>query len=106
MIEPAPAVSANGQADSSTTGGRRMHARPPHEATTAGRSDEVRLEGARRGDDVLLVDRGRGELEAVEPDDGLTVVAVRPEGVEDVVGADGDIGVVTEEAAAEPVAGC
>ena len=39
------------------------------------------LEGARRGDDILLVDLGRGELEPVEPDHGLAVVAVRPEGV-------------------------
>jgi hypothetical protein len=63
------------------------------------------LEVAGGGDDVLLVDRGRDELEPVEPDHALEVVGVRPEGVEDVVGSNGDVRVVTEEPATEPIPG-
>src|SRR5487761_946801 len=53
---------------------------------------------------VFLVDRGWGELQSVEPDHLLHVVAVRPEGMEVVVRADGNVGVVAEERAAESVA--
>src|SRR5262249_33818162 len=56
-------------------------------------------------DDVLLVDHRRYELETVPPHDALNVVRIGPEGMEDVVGAGGDVGVITEEAAAETVAG-
>src|SRR5262249_43381198 len=56
-------------------------------------------------DDVLLVDQRRYELETVPPHHALNVVRIGPEGMEDVVGAGGDVGVITEEAAAELVAG-
>src|SRR6476620_2132130 len=62
-----------------------------------------RLEASRGGRDVLLVDLRRCEFEAVEPDDRLLVVRVGPQRVECVVAAHGDIGVVTEETAAEAV---
>src|SRR4030095_2852360 len=54
-------------------------------------------------DDVLLVNRRRHELETVEPHDILNVVRVRPEGVEEVIGASGYVGVIAKEATAEAV---
>src|SRR5512138_3597737 len=52
-------------------------------------SDPEVLEVARGRDDVLLVDQGRRELEAVEPRDRLLVVRVGPQRVEHVVRPDG-----------------
>ena len=46
------------------------------------------------GCDVFLVEDRQYELETVEPDDGLLVVRVGPEGVEHVVGANRGGGVV------------
>ena len=54
---------------------------------------------------IFLVDGSRYELEAVEPDHVLLVVRVGPEGVEDVIGTNGKIGIVADEAATEPVTG-
>ena len=50
------------------------------------------------------MDRGRHELETVPPDDRLHVVGISPKRVERVVRADGDVGVVTDEATAKLVA--
>src|SRR6185437_915387 len=52
---------------------------------------------------IFLMNRGRRELQPIEPDYVLDVVAVGPEGVEEPVRADGDISVVAKEAAAEAV---
>ncbi len=60
------------------------------------------LEVAGGGDDVFLVDGGGHELRAVEPHDGLSVVAVGPEGVEGSIRAHGYVRVVTEEAVNRP----
>src|SRR5438552_1015864 len=54
-------------------------------------------------DDVLLVDRRRHELETIPPHHGLDVVRVRPKGVEKVVGASGDVGIIAEEASTKAV---
>ena len=56
-------------------------------------------------DDVLLVNRRSYELETVPPHDVLDIVRIGPEGVEDVVRAGGHVGVITEEAAPEVIAG-
>src|SRR5882757_11115439 len=50
------------------------------------------LERPRRGRNVLLIDQRRHELRTVEPNHALLVVAVRPQGVEGVVGTHGDVG--------------
>jgi hypothetical protein len=57
----------------------------------------------RCGDDVFLIDQGRHKLETVEPDDGLLVVAVRPERMEDIVGTDSQRGVIAEEPPPNPL---
>src|SRR5262249_51067642 len=62
-------------------------------------------EAPRIGDDVLLVNRRGYELETVPPHDVLDIIRIGPEGVEDVVRAGSHIGVITEEAAAELIAG-
>src|SRR6266480_4479357 len=54
-------------------------------------------------DDVLLVNRCRHELETVPPHHVLDVVRVCPEGVEKVVGASGDVGIIAEEASTKAV---
>src|SRR4030095_11486992 len=54
-------------------------------------------------DDVLLVNRRRHELETVEPHDGLNVVRVGPEGVEEAIGTSGYVGIVAKEPATEAV---
>src|SRR5256714_10511502 len=61
--------------------------------------------GARARDDVLLVDRRRGEFETVEPGHVLHVVAVGPEGMRNVIGAGGDVSIIAEEASTESVTG-
>ena len=50
--------------------------------------------GTRCGDHVFLINQGRHELEAVEPDNGLLVVGVGSERMEGVVGAHRDVGIV------------
>src|SRR5262245_19585662 len=54
-------------------------------------------------DDVLLVNQCRHELEPVKPHHGLHVVAVGPKGVENTVGAGGNVGIIAEEASTEAV---
>jgi hypothetical protein len=61
--------------------------------------------GAHAGDDVLLVDQRRYELEPVPPHHALLVVTVGPEGMQNVVGAGGHVSVIAEEAAAETITG-
>ena len=51
------------------------------------------------------MDRRRGEFETVEPSHVLHLVAVGPEGMQNVVGAGSHVGVITEEAAAEAIPG-
>src|SRR5262249_41278631 len=55
-------------------------------------------------DDVLLVNQCRYELEPVKPHHSLLVVAVGPKGVEHIVGASGDVGIIAEEGSTEAVA--
>src|SRR5215471_2997904 len=55
------------------------------------------------GDDVLLVNQCRHKLEPVKPHHSLLVVAVGPKGVENIVGAGGNVGVIAEEASTEAV---
>src|SRR5512141_2959997 len=59
---------------------------------------------ARSGYHVFLVDERWHELKSIEPHDRLLVVRVGPEGMEDIIGADRDTGVVADEPAAEAVA--
>src|SRR5204863_3144161 len=54
-------------------------------------------------DDVLLVNQCRHELEPVKPHHSLLVVAVGPKGVENIVGAGGNVGVITEKGATEAI---
>ena len=61
------------------------------------------LEIAAAGDDVLLVNQCRHELGTVPPHHSLYVVAVSPKGVENIVRASGDIGIIAKEATAEAV---
>jgi hypothetical protein len=49
------------------------------------------------------VNRCRHELETVPPHHVLDVVRVRPEGVEKVVGASGDVGIIAEETSTKAV---
>src|SRR5215831_6526951 len=58
---------------------------------------------AAAGDDVLLVNQCRHELGTVPPHHSLCVVAVSPKGVENIVRASGDIGIIAKEATAEAV---
>jgi hypothetical protein len=62
------------------------------------------LERSGNSRNVLLVDRCRDKLKAVEPDACLHIVSVGPERVEGVVRAGTDIGVVAEEATTEAIA--
>src|SRR5215471_14070819 len=54
-------------------------------------------------DDVLLVNQCRHELEPVKPHHSLLVVAVGPKGVEYIIGAAGNVGVIAEEGSTEAV---
>ena len=54
-------------------------------------------------DDVLLMNQCRHELEPVKPLHTLLVAAVGPKGVENIIGADGNVGVIAEEASTEAV---
>ena len=54
-------------------------------------------------DDVLLVNGRRHELETVPPHHVLDIIRVRPEGVEKVVRAGGDVSVIAEEGSTEAV---
>src|SRR5882724_1083845 len=54
-------------------------------------------------DDVLLLNRGRHELETMPPHDVLDFVRARPEGVENVVRVSGDVGIIAEEGSTEAV---
>src|SRR5215831_7893547 len=58
---------------------------------------------AAAGDDVLLVNRCRHKLGTVPPHHSLYVVAVSPKGVENIVGAGGNVSVIAEEASTEAV---
>ena len=49
------------------------------------------------------MNRCRRELETVPPHHVLDVVRVCPEGVEKVIGASGDVGIIAEEATTEAV---
>ena len=60
-------------------------------APSFGAGGVIYLELAGCGDDILLVDLRRGEVEAVPPLDRLHVVRVGPERMEGVVRADGEI---------------
>jgi len=53
------------------------------------------------GDDVLLVNQCRHELEPVKPHHSLLFVAVGPKGVENIVGACGNVGVIVEKGSTE-----
>src|SRR6266480_557380 len=53
--------------------------------------------------DILLVNCRWHELETVPPHDVLDFVRVRPEGVENVVGVSGNVGIIAEEASTEAV---
>ena len=55
-------------------------------------------------DYILLVGQRGHELEAVKPDDGLFVVGIGPESVENIIGADSQARVIADEAAAETMA--
>ena len=54
-------------------------------------------------DDVLLMNQCRHELHPVKPLHSLLVVAVGPKGVENIVGAGRNVGVIAEEASTEAV---
>ena len=49
------------------------------------------------------MNKRRHELEPVKPHHSLHVVAVGPKGVEHIVGASGDVGIIAEEASTEAV---
>ena len=49
------------------------------------------------------MNRRRHELETVPPNNVLNVVRVRPEGVEKVIGASGNVGIIAKEATTEAV---
>src|SRR5947207_11190981 len=53
--------------------------------------------------DILLVNCRWHELETVPPHDVLDVVRFRPEGVEKVVRASGDVGIIAKEATTEAI---
>ena len=55
-------------------------------------------------DNIFLMNGGWNKPRAVEPDHILHIVGIRPEMVGGVVGANCDIGVVANKAAAKPMA--
>src|SRR5438876_5737539 len=91
--------------DMQSVGHLNTHAKPVDftPAPSFGAGGVIYLELAGCGDDILLVDLRRGEVEAVPPLDRLHVVRVGPERMEGVVRADGEIGVVTDESTAEVI---